>query len=142
MTVKEYLSQAFVLNKLIKAKRSRIEDLRNKQYLLGGGLSDVKVQTSIAQDRVGDVIAELLDLIAECEKDIMRLLDIQKEIEATIETLTRSDLKLILYERYVNLKRWEDIAADNNYSWGAIHNKHRAGLLELEKNVLKCTLQT
>ena len=135
MTVKEYLSQAFVLNKLINAKKSRIVNLRDKQYLLGGGLSDVKVQTSTAQDALGYATAEVLDLINECEKDIIRLLDIQKEIEATIEILNLSDLKLILFERYVNLKRWEDIAADNNYSWDTVHRKHRRALVILEKSI-------
>lgn len=135
MTVKEYLSQAFVLNKLINAKKSRIVNLRDKQYLLGGGLSDVKVQTSTAQDALGNATAEVLDLINECEKDIIRLLDIQKEIEATIEILNLSDLKLILFERYVNLKRWEDIAADNNYSWDTVHRKHRRALVILEKSI-------
>ena len=135
MTVKEYLSQAFVLRKLINAKESRIQDLRDRQQSLGGALSDVKVQTSIAQDPVGNVTAALLDLIAECRQDIERLLETQREIELTIKMVERSDLQLVLFERYVNLKRWEDIAADNNYSWDTVHRKHRAALVWIEKSV-------
>ena len=135
MNVKEYLSQAFLLRKLINAKKSRIQDLRDRQQWLGAALSDVKVQTSIAQDPVGNVTAALLDLIAECQNDIEKLLEIQSDIEATIEKVERSDLRLVLYERYVNLKRWEDVASDNNYSWDTVHRKHRAALAWIEKSV-------
>ena len=134
MTVREYLSQASLLGRMINAKKSRIENLREKQYFLGGGVFDVKVQTSIAQDFVGDATADVLDLIDECQRDILRLLSIQRDIEETIETLERTDLRLILFERYVNLKCWEDIAADNNYSWNTVHTKHRTAIAALEKS--------
>ena len=140
VTVKEYLSQAFVLRKLINAKESRIQDLRERQQSLGGALSDVKVQTSIAQDPLGEITALLLDLINECRRDIERLLSIQKEIEVVIEKVERSDLRLVLYERYVNLKRWEDIASDNGYSWNWVHTLHRRGLEAVKEGIETHTL--
>ena len=135
MTVKEYLSQAFVLRKLINAKESRIQDLRERQQSLGGALSDVKVQTSIAQDPVGETTALLLDLINECRRDIERLLSIQKEIEVAIERVERSDLRLVLYERYVNLKRWEDIAADLGYTTRRVWQLHGEALDAVLQNI-------
>lgn len=140
MTVKEYLSQAFVLRKLVRAKESRIQDLRERQVSLGGALSDVRVQTSIVQDTVGSTTAALLDLIAECRQDIEELIRTQREIELTIKMVGRNDLQLVLFERYVNLKNWEDIAADNNYSWDTVHRKHRAALAWIEKSVWNRTL--
>ena len=131
MTVKEFLSQAFMLHKLINAKEERIQNLRDRQLQLGGALSDVKVQTGPAQDPVGEITAVLLDLIDECRHDIDKLLKVQQEIAATIEKVERSDLRLILFERYINLKRWEDIAADNNYSWRTVHRKHGEALAQV-----------
>ena len=116
MTVREYLKQAFILQKLINTKKSRIQDLRDMQFSVRTSVPGVRVQSSPKLDPVGDLAVVLIDLIDECQKDIYRLLEIQREIEALINSVERLDYRLILYERYVNLKHWEDIAVDNNYS--------------------------
>ena len=128
MTVKEYLKQAFILNKIIKAKQSRIQDLRETQSSVRTPNLGVRVQTSRKADPIGDITAVIIDLINECQKDIARLLDLQREIESLINRVERQDYRLILYERYVNLKRWEDIAWDNNYSLRMVHKLHGFGL--------------
>jgi len=136
MTAKEYLSQAFTLHKLITAKKTRIQNLRDMQHRLGGAISAAKVQTSRKPDPLGDITAQLLDSIAECQQDITQLLDIQREIEKVIDCMEREDYRLILYERYINLKRWEDIAADNNFGWDTVHRKHREALEKIPRFML------
>jgi hypothetical protein len=131
LTIKEYLSQAFKLDKHIKAKESRIRDLRDMQTRVSG-YSEVRVQTS-PTDTMAKLTAELVDLINECQQDIMRLLDIQREIAGIISTVKCDDHRLILYERYVNLKRWEDIAADNGYTWKWVHVLHNRGLAAVKE---------
>ena len=133
MTVKEYLSQAFMLNRLINAKKARIQDLRDMQQWVGGTLSDMKVKTSKKTDKMAELTVNLLDLISDCTVDIRRLLAIQQEIEDLISAIAPSDCSLILYERYINLKHWEDIAYDNNYGWDAVHRRHREGLLLISR---------
>ncbi len=128
MTAKEYLSQAFKLNKLIKAKESRIQDLRDQAERVSGLITGVKVQSSHAADAMAEVVVKMLDLINEYQHDISRLLDIEREIKAVIDAIVRDDYQLILHERYINLKRWEDIAADNNYSWRTVHYLHSKAL--------------
>jgi hypothetical protein len=117
MTVKEYLSQAFVLDRLIKSRESAIEDLRDKLDYAGGLASGVKVQTSGKGDRMAELVAKLVDHITVYERDIKRLLDVKAEIKAVIDGVENPVYQLILMERYINLKRWEDIAADNYYNW-------------------------
>ena len=80
------------------------------------------------QDPFGDVTSALLDLIDECQKDIVRFIEIQKKMEEVINSVEGNDLQLVLFERYVNQKRWEDIASDNNYGWDTVHRKHRLAL--------------
>ena len=128
MTVKQYLQQAFILQKLINAKKSRIQDLRDMQFFIRAAAPGIKVQNSAKADPTGDTAALLLDLISECRHDIKRLLNIQREIEIVVNSVNRPDHRLILYERYINLKHWEDIAADNNYGWDTVHRKHREAL--------------
>jgi len=128
MTMKEYLSQSFTLHQLLKAKESRIQDLRDMQERVGQISIGVKVKSSPKQDTMGDVVATLLDLIAEYHKDCLRILNIGQEIEAVIKTCQREDYRLILFERYINLKQWEDIAADNGYSEKHVYKLHSAAL--------------
>ena len=136
MSVKEYLKQAFTIDKLIRAKEKRIRDLRDRQESLGSAMSIVNVQTTPNKDRATDITVDLLDLIAECEVDIKKLLDIQREIKRLIDTVKRDDLRLILYERYINLKKWDDIAYDNNYSRRTVLYQHGKAL---QKIALNCT---
>ena len=132
LSAKEYLSQAFTLQKLIKAKMSRIQDLRDIQQWVGINYSKPKVQASPKPDPMGDATANLLDLVAECQMDICRLLGLQREIVSLIESVDHPVYRLILYERYVNLKCWEDIAVDNNYSTQHILRLHGKALQNVD----------
>ena len=131
MTAKEYLSQAFTLRRIIKAKESRIQDLRDRQQQVSSVLTGIKIRSG-ARDKAAEVTASMLDLINECQNDIERLLCLQSEMESVINKVERSDLRLILYERYVNLKRWEDVAADNGFSWNTVHRKHSEALKKVD----------
>jgi len=142
LTVKEYLSQAFVLNKLVKAKKARIQHLSDMRESIAGGIQNgVKVKTGTKLDPMGEVIAEILDTEEECHRDIIRLLSIQREIETTIEAVAHADHRLILYERYVNLKNWEVIAEDNNYSLKWVYVLHKRGLDAIERSGCESLLQ-
>lgn len=135
MSTKEYLLQAFILKNLIKAKRSRIQELRDRQTWVGAMLSEVNVKSSPKHDRMGDLLATILDLEEECLKDVVRLQDIEIEIKNLIEAINNADCRLILYERYINLKRWATVAIDAGYSERQVHNLHEQGLrlIELHK---------
>lgn len=45
----------------------------------------------------------------------------------------------VLYERYINLHKWEEICVLLHYSWQGIHKVHKRALLIVESR-LKCTL--
>ena len=45
----------------------------------------------------------------------------------------------ILYERYINLRRWEDICVLVHLSWRQTHRLHRKGLQMVEKRALNGT---
>lgn len=34
----------------------------------------------------------------------------------------------VLYERYIKLKKWEDICVQLNYSWNGVHSAHKRAL--------------
>ena len=129
MNAKEYLSQAFTLHGLIKAKKSRIEQLRDMRESVAGGLqTGTRVQTSRVSDPIGEMTAKILEVEENCQRDITKLISVQREIEEVIESVINPSSRLILYERYINLKTWEDIAEDNHYSLKWVHVLHKRGL--------------
>lgn len=138
MDIKTYLSQAFVLDRLLKAKESKIKELQEKKYSLGdvSKFGD-KVQTSKKTDPMAQVLVQLMDLTSEYQADIHRILALQKEISQTIDKLEQLDLRLILQERYINLKKWEEIAVDNNYSYRWVLKLHGQALKRLGKEDTK-----
>ena len=135
MTAKEYLSQAIWLNKAINAKLAQVRDIKDNLTCISSFYIADKVQTTATGDRTCDLIAKLVDLQREVLDDISRLYDIKDEIEMTIESVEDPRLRLVLFERYVNLKKWEKIAADNNYSWRSVHGHHSKGLKEVAKKM-------
>ena len=131
MTAKEYLSQAFILDKQIKAKQTQIQILKDMQDNVSNTIRHDKVQNSGICDRTGELTSALLDLQDEFIVDISRLIFIKYEIKKLIDSLENDTYRLILEERYINLKRWEDVAADNNYSWQHVHKIHSRALLAI-----------
>lgn len=132
MTTREFLRQSLTLDKQIRAKQTQLQRLKDMQYSIGGSLSPDKVQSTVNHDRMGDFTAAIIDLQDEYIKDITKLLGLRYEIKGIIEKVSDPMQRLILEERYVNLKRWEDIAADNNYSWNHVHRIHGKALKVIE----------
>ena len=45
----------------------------------------------------------------------------------------------VLIERYVKLRKWEEICVELHYSWYGVHNAHRRALRIVEENIVKHT---
>ena len=134
MDVKEYLSQTFTLNCFIESKKSRIQRLRDMCEVVTGGIQpNRKVQTNLKRDPVGELTAKILEAEETCLEEIIRLMSLQHEIEMLIESVPHPDYRLILQERYVNLKSWDDIVENTSYSTKWVHVLHRRGLDAIEK---------
>lgn len=133
MGIKQYLKQAFTIDRLIKAKKIRIQYLRDQLEMLNSLNMNTKVQANGSKDRLGDTVAMLVDTIADVEKDIAKLVQLQRDMSDLIANVERGDLRLVLYERYINFKKWEDIAVDNNYSLDNIFKLHGRALQAIEK---------
>lgn len=56
---------------------------------------------------------------------------IKQEIMAAINNVQDSTLRALLTEKYINGKKWEQIAVDLNYSWRQIIRLHGRALQEI-----------
>lgn len=127
MTVKEWLSRSWKINgeiqELLEAKQ-RAKDLACKVTTTTDG---VKVQTSRGNAPEDRFISYADYTALLCEK-IDRQLEIQKEIVQVISTVEDSTYRRLLTARYINFKKWEQIADEMGYCWQNIHKIHNKAL--------------
>ena len=117
MTAKEYLSQAYRLDKRIDSKIEQLKSLNLLATKCTSTLSDMPKSQSISNSRLEDTVVKIVDLQEEINMDIDSLVDLKRDIVKTIEL------------RYLCFKTWEEIAVQMNCS---IDN-----VFKIRKNALK-----
>ncbi|MCM1336006.1 MAG: hypothetical protein NC237_13280 [Eubacterium sp.] len=83
-------------------------------------------------DRVGRTVARIVDLENEINHEIDRLVDLRKEIEAAIEGVRDERERVILTERYVNGKKWSEIAERLNVEIRWVFRIHKRALSKIK----------
>ena len=116
MTAKEYLSQYRYINININNKIAQQERLRELATCVSPS-SDGCGHNSGVSDKVGSLCAKIADLDAEINAEIDKLVDVQKDIMQTISRIDDERLRVILTERYIGCKTFEQIADDIHYSY-------------------------
>ncbi|MDY2991622.1 MAG: hypothetical protein SOR91_09155 [Hornefia butyriciproducens] len=107
-----------------------------------------RVQSGRTGDPVGNLAARIADATEEAMVRRTLALDAMREVSGIIRAVEDPRLRDVLHRRYIQCQRWEEIAAEMQYSYRQTLRFHGDGLLEvgqfLEKNpkkfrnVLKC----
>lgn len=124
MTAKKHLRQLYWLEKEIKDKEEELIRLRERagscaaKELTGmpGGSSD--------PDKIGTIMAKVVDLERYINKRIIYLLDLKAEIEKQIDEMPNSLYRSLLYKRYVLRMDWLTIADELGYSVQRCYQVH------------------
>jgi hypothetical protein len=128
MTVKEYLSQAYRVDRLITSKLQQVQSLRELATRATSTLSDAPHGGSRNNHRMEDIIAKMIDLENEINGDIDKLVDLKSSIVALIKGVPDPDHRILLELRYLCFKSWGEIAADMRYSKDYVFELHRKAL--------------
>lgn len=130
MTAKRFLQQAYLLDVKIRADQAALERLRSLAETVRPAPKQAKgaMQPHIANDRLGDTIAEIGALEDQIIERLGQYILTMGEIEACIGRLEDETLKLILRKRYLCCERWEKIACDLNYHVSHIWRLHGKAL--------------
>ena len=131
MTAKEYLSQAYHLDKRIDSKIEQLKALNLLATKCTSTLSDMPKSQSISNSRLEDTVVKIVDLQEEINRDIDRLVDLKREIMGVIKAVPNVEYQTILEKRYLCFISWEQIAVDMNYSIQHIHRMHSSALKEI-----------
>lgn len=129
MTAKEYLSQAYRLDKRIDSKIEQLKSLNLLATKCTTTLSDMPKSQSISNSRLEDTVVKIVALQEEINRDIDSLVDLKRDIVRTIKSVQNPEYQIILELRYLCFKNWEEIAVQMNCS---IDN-----VFKIRKNALK-----
>ena len=137
MTPKEYLSQYYWAKKLAESKRDEIKQLETlAEYVSprtetgsGGG----------ASDKVGEITAKIVDEKEKLNRQIEELMNLRKEIKATISGVNNPVFRQLLTLRYINGYTFERIAIEMFYTYKWVCVLHGRALAAFEVPEKKST---
>ena len=139
MTAKEYLRQIYTANTHINILLRHRDDLRAQLYRGTGSVQITeRVQTSPEGDPYIRLIAKIDGIERKINREIDRLVNLKQTIIKQIMALDNPRYAEVLYDRYVLMMTWEDIATglgDLDLRW--VYRLHGKALQEFEEQVLK-----
>jgi len=116
-----YLEQVEMLDAIIKNKL--IEQRQWKDIALGitANMDGERVQSSGSQSKMADAIDKCVDMEAEIDSLIDRLIDTKREVIQTIEQVDSPIWYNILHMRFIQYKDLQEIADfyGKEYDWAA-----------------------
>lgn len=132
MTAKEYLNRVRRQNFIVKQAEKELTAVKSDILSLKASSMSEKVS--------GTKEADLADKYIKLEKYFDRvigewdkLIDMRIEAKAMIAMMPNEAQQAVLYARYINCGRWEDIATEMGYSWRGIFNLHGLALKTFER---------
>lgn len=120
---KEYLRQLERLSDRIEHKKQELAMLRSAMQSIAVKIDGDRVQTS-PSDKMPDSVASVVDIEKEIESDTIVLIATRDKIINQIHSLPNCLYIKILYKRYVEYKRLEQIAVELHYSYDRIKHLH------------------
>ena len=132
MTAKEYLGQAYRLDQRINSKLEQVMSLRDLTTKATATMSDMPGGGSRNVYRMQDIIGKIIDLEDEINQDIDALVDLKREMVATIKAVADPECQTLLELRYLCFKTWEQIAVDMQYRTRNIYKLHDRAIKEIK----------
>ena len=130
---KEYFAQIRKTDRLIHRLDSTIATLRSSLTSTGSQLKQDKVQTSGPKNSLEETICKIDELERTINARIDELVSMKQEAFTMINRIPDLDQQNILIGRYIQLKKWEDISEELNYSMQWVFELHGKGLLAFAK---------
>ena len=128
MTTKAYLGQARFLDMRIKSKIQQIDSLRELATSCTAVLSDMPRNPNHRASKVESCVMKIIEVQEGLQDDINALVELKKEIMATIHAVEDVELQTLLEKRYLCFLSWERIAVEMHYSIQHIYRMHEMAL--------------
>lgn len=127
--VKRKLSRYYEAKKkvdYIEKELARLE--RSAGDIKATDFSRVIVDGTTDKDTIGNLVARIDAKITALERAKVQARAVMLEVEDLIDTVEDTALREVLCQRYIELKKWEDIAEHMAYSVTHVKRLHKQGL--------------
>lgn len=131
MTAKEYLKQAYLLDKQIQVEVNTLEQLRDMRGTIQGCSYGEKIGSNPNRNLEAPfirTIEKIWELEEKINNQIVRLVSLQSEIDEAINQMSDSGEKLLLKYRYLHNLDWTDVAKRMAVSERTVHRIHSSAL--------------
>ena len=133
MKIKDYLNQAHRLDQRINSKLEQIASLHDLATKATATYSDMPRNPNKGKSRIEECILKIMELEEEINRDIDRLVDLKTDITHLIKKLDSHEYQILLEQRYLCFKSWEQISVDLGYSIQHTFRLHDEALKELSR---------
>lgn len=131
MTAKEYLQQAYRLDQRINSKIEQVASLNELATKCTSSLTGMPRNPNRATSMMADAVDKIIDLQAEINRDIDRLVDLKREIVTVIKAIENPEYQTLLEKRYLCFLTWEQIAVDMGYDLRWLYRIHKRALEQI-----------
>ena len=128
MKAKEYLEQAYHLDKQINNKLEIIHSLHDLATKTTNVPRDMPGSPNRNVDKMESAIVKMVDLGREIDADVDRLVDLKVQIIQAINKVSDVECRILLEKRYLLFTTWVDIAVELNCSVRNVHFLHKRAL--------------
>ena len=133
MKIKDYLNQAHRLDQRINSKLEQIASLHDLATKATVTYSDMPRNPNKGKSRIEECIMKIMELEEEINRDIDKLVDLKTDITHLIKMLDSHEYQILLEQRYLCFKSWEQISVDLGYSIQHTFRLHDEALKELSR---------
>lgn len=130
---KDYFAQIRKTDRLIQRLKGTVATLRSSLTSQSYELKPDKVQSSGAKNPLESAMIEIVDLEGQINARIDELVSMKQEAFDRIRNVPDLDQQNILIGRYIQLKNWDDVAAELSFSPKWVLKLHGKALLEFYK---------
>ena len=141
MTAKEYMEQARYLDMQINSKIEQVRSLNELATRVTTVYSDMPHSPTRNTSRMEETIAKIIDLESEIDRDIDALVDLKREIMRVVNSIESAEYRTILEMRYLQFKKWEQIALQMSTDLRWVYRMHGRALNEVQK-IINSPLKT
>ncbi len=132
MTAKEYLNQAYWLDRRIGSKLEQLSALKEMATKTTVAMTTDVVNRTQNMSRMQEVIDKIIDMQNEINEDIDRLVDLKRDIMHIIKAENNTEYQTLLELRYLCFKSWDSIAKQMGYSIRHIYRLHDEAVEQME----------
>jgi DNA-directed RNA polymerase specialized sigma subunit len=128
MNAKEYLSQAWYLDKRIRTRERQLDWLKSHAVYVSPKLAEAPKAPSIRRSPVEEAVVRITELENEITTSIAQLMRLKTEIAEAIRSVNNMECETLLEMRYLTFLSWDQVAVQLSYSQDYIYHLHRKAL--------------